>query len=161
MRLSAQPASVRDARARVRSLVADWPPECTATLQVLVDELVTNAVLHARSETRVEMEIDGSRLRVAVHDASPVVPRLRRYTPEAVTGRGLLLVDRIADRWGVEPDGDGKAVWFELTLAPLAGGRACRASAGQLRSARIGVEREQLGEPGRLQYASDVRRRAA
>ena len=82
--------------------------------ELLVSELVTNAVLHARSATRVTIERDGTTLRFSVYDASPTRPRLRDYGPEAVTGRGLLLVDRIARRWGVDPQDAGKCVWFEM-----------------------------------------------
>jgi anti-sigma regulatory factor (Ser/Thr protein kinase) len=89
--------------------------------ELLVSELVTNAVLHARSATRVTIERHGSRLRVSVYDTSPTRPRMRELGPEAVTGRGLLLVDRIARRWGVEPHEPGKAVWFEVEDGRLAG----------------------------------------
>ena len=53
-------------------------------------------------------------MRVSVCDDSPARPRLRNYGPEAVTGRGLVIVDRIAKRWGVEPSDAGKCVWFEI-----------------------------------------------
>lgn len=89
--------------------------------ELLVSELVTNAVLHARSATQVTIERSGSTVRVSVHDASTARPRLRDSGPEAVTGRGLLLVDRIANRWGVDPEDAGKWVWFEV---------GCRLAAG-------------------------------
>ncbi len=82
--------------------------------QLLVSELVTNAVLHAHSNARVTIDRYKSTIRVAVCDASATRPRVRDYGPEAVTGRGLLLVERLARRWGVELDGAGKCVWFEL-----------------------------------------------
>lgn len=82
--------------------------------ELLVSELVTNAVLHARSSTRVTIEHAGTTVRVSVCDDSPRRPRLREYGPEAVTGRGLVIVDRIALRWGVDPSDNGKCVWFEI-----------------------------------------------
>jgi anti-sigma regulatory factor (Ser/Thr protein kinase) len=82
--------------------------------ELLVSELVTNAVLHARSETEVTIEREGSTVRVSVHDTSSARPRLRELGPESVTGRGLLLVDRIAHRWGFDAEPDGKSVWFEI-----------------------------------------------
>jgi anti-sigma regulatory factor (Ser/Thr protein kinase) len=85
--------------------------------ELLVSELVTNAVLHARSPSSVQLERRGSHLWVAVRDESAMTPRIRDYGPEAVTGRGLLLVDRIAQRWGVEHDSGGKYVWFEIELS--------------------------------------------
>jgi len=90
--------------------------------ELLVSELVTNAVLHARSETRVTIEHAGATVRISVHDTSPTQPRLRELGPESVTGRGLLLVDRIARRWGVDSDGDGKSVWFEVDGRAVASG---------------------------------------
>ena len=114
MTLSAQPASVRHARAQVRSLVADWPPACTATLQVLVDELVTNAVLHARTSLDIVARLEHHRIRVEVSDDDPRMPRLRRYGPTSSTGRGLHLVEALATLWGAEPSPGGKVVWFEF-----------------------------------------------
>jgi anti-sigma regulatory factor (Ser/Thr protein kinase) len=107
------------AAARARRFVADTMREwgCDDAIpdaELLVSELVTNAVLHARSATRLTIERDGATLRFSVYDASPTRPRLRDYGPEAVTGRGLLLVDRLARRWGVDPQAAGKCVWFEV-----------------------------------------------
>lgn len=79
---------------------------------LLVDELVANAVLHARSPVEVRARLDAARLHVEVADGSPQPPRLRE--PD-VGGRGLRIVDALASAWGVTPaEGDGKAVWFEL-----------------------------------------------
>src|SRR5436190_3967134 len=115
---SLQLAPDHTAAARARQFVARtmraWGCEETvADAELLVSELVTNAILHARSPATVTIGRDGPQLRVAVCDSSPSPPRLRDYGPDAVTGRGLLLVDRIARRWGVEMNGDGKCVWFE------------------------------------------------
>jgi len=93
----------------------DWGcDDAIPDAELLVSELVTNAVLHARSATRVTIDHDGTTVRIAVCDDSPTRPRLRDYGPEAVTGRGLVIVDRIARRWGVDPSDDGKCVWFEI-----------------------------------------------
>lgn len=93
-----------------------------ADVALLVSELVTNAVLHARSATRLTIDRDGATLRVSVWDGSAARPRLRPYTPDAVTGRGLLLVERIASRWGVDEGSGGKSVWFELAPSGAARG---------------------------------------
>ena len=83
--------------------------------ELLVSELVTNAVLHARSESRIDVERADGSVRVTVYDNSPALPRLRNYGADAVTGRGLLLVDRLAREWGVEKIAEkGKGIWFEL-----------------------------------------------
>jgi anti-sigma regulatory factor (Ser/Thr protein kinase) len=87
--------------------------------ELLVSELVTNAVLHARSASRVTIERLGTTLRISVFDTSPTRPRLRNYGPEAVTGRGLLLVDRISQRGGVDQLPTGKSVWFEIDASPV------------------------------------------
>jgi anti-sigma regulatory factor (Ser/Thr protein kinase) len=88
--------------------------DAAADVALLVSELVTNAVLHARSRAQLTMQLTGTVVRVSVHDENRTPPRRRPYTPESVTGRGLLLVDRLADRWGVTDEPDGKSVWFEL-----------------------------------------------
>jgi anti-sigma regulatory factor (Ser/Thr protein kinase) len=89
-----------------------------------VSELVTNSVLHARSAATVKVERDGDSLRVSVCDTSSATPRVRDYGPSAVTGRGMLLVDRIAQRWGVDFDGAGKCVWFEVAVSAATSHRA-------------------------------------
>ncbi len=53
-------------------------------------------------------------MRVEVADHDPALPVQQHPPAEAVTGRGLLIVDALATRWGVEPAADGKTVWFEL-----------------------------------------------
>ncbi len=81
---------------------------------LLVSELVTNAVLHARTGPDVTLRLNGGRLWIGVHDDSPVAPAPKRYGPNAATGRGLLLVERVAASWGTDKDESGKVVWFEL-----------------------------------------------
>jgi anti-sigma regulatory factor (Ser/Thr protein kinase) len=103
------------ARRFVRATLASWSlDEIIPDTELLTSELVTNAILHARSSARVEIAYDGGPVRVSVCDSNPSPPRLRDYGPEAITGRGLLLVDRIAQRWGVHQSESGKCVWFEV-----------------------------------------------
>jgi anti-sigma regulatory factor (Ser/Thr protein kinase) len=107
------------AAARARQFLGEtlrsWGLEtAVADAELLVSELVTNAILHARSPARVMVDRTETVVRVAVCDASSATPRVRDYGPTAVTGRGMFLVDRIARRWGVEVDGNGKCVWFEV-----------------------------------------------
>jgi anti-sigma regulatory factor (Ser/Thr protein kinase) len=114
------------AAARARRFVSDtlraWGHEdAIADAELLVSELVTNAVLHARSETRVTVEREGTTVRVSVCDDSSARPRLRNYGPDAVTGRGLVIVDRIAQRWGIDPSDAGKCVWFEIEVRSRVG----------------------------------------
>ena len=112
------------ASARARRFVSDtmrtWGhDDVIPDVELLVSELVTNAVLHARSASVVTIVRSGTTLRVSVSDTSPTRPRLRNYGPDAVTGRGLLLVDRIAKRWGVDLLPGGKSVWFEVDLSAV------------------------------------------
>jgi anti-sigma regulatory factor (Ser/Thr protein kinase) len=90
--------------------------DMVADTELLVSELVTNAILHARSPATVTIERDATSIRVAVCDSSTAQPRVRDYGPSAVTGRGMMLVDRIAERWGIDANGSGKCVWFEVSL---------------------------------------------
>ena len=88
-----------------------------------LSELVTNAVLHGRGPIVVTLSADDEVLRVEVADANPVSPSFSMLDQTAVTGRGLLLIGAVSDRWGVEPSADGKAVWFEISA-----GRGARTS---------------------------------
>jgi anti-sigma regulatory factor (Ser/Thr protein kinase) len=112
----------RTAPSRARRFVAEtlhsWGVSgaTTADAVLLVSELVTNALLHARSAPTVELTHDGDIVRVGVCDDSPVAPRRRQYATDAATGRGIALVEQLATDWGSERLGDGKRVWFELRI---------------------------------------------
>ena len=97
--------------------------------ELLADELVTNAVVHARTLMRLRLELRGDILRIAVHDASPRLLRLVPDDPDDEGGRGLRLVERLATSWGVSrrPDG-GKVVWCVLRLWPGPGPAATSGS---------------------------------
>lgn len=87
----------------------------TATL--LVSEVVTNAVLHARSPVTVSVTSREDVARIEVSDGSPVPPRLHTFSSTSATGRGLRLVEQLSRDWGVELSTDGKTVWFEVGAA--------------------------------------------
>lgn len=93
-----------------RHQVASDPTE---TALLLASELVTNAVLHARTELVVRCEVTSDCIRVEVEDGSRLLPLLDRAAVDAVSGRGLCLVADLAHAWGVEPLATGKKVWFE------------------------------------------------
>lgn len=110
------PASAALARLFVERTLGEWG--CDAFLdqsRLLVSELVTNAVLHARTDFELVVHMTPRGVRIEVADGSPAAPVVRRYEDEAMTGRGLALVEELAARWGVDeaPHG-GKVVWFEL-----------------------------------------------
>ncbi len=81
---------------------------------LLVSELVTNAVIHGHSDVALQLWRTGSGVRIEITDRDPGLVAPRRSDPEALGGRGLLLVDTLARNWGVRPANPGKAVWFEL-----------------------------------------------
>jgi anti-sigma regulatory factor (Ser/Thr protein kinase) len=113
------PASAARARQFVEQTLGAW--ECDDFLdasRLLVSELVTNAVLHARTELDLVVRAIRTGIRVEVRDHDPAEPVLRHYEDEAMTGRGLALVAELATRWGVDRHPDGKAVWFELDERP-------------------------------------------
>ncbi|HEX5266568.1 MAG TPA: ATP-binding protein [Acidimicrobiales bacterium] len=114
--LPADLASVREARRFVAECVAPTHrAEVVETAQLLVSELVTNAVAHAGTRVEVECTPTERGLRVSVRDGSSHVPRPGRPGAWDEQGRGLVLVETLASRWGAERDpGNGKAVWFEL-----------------------------------------------
>lgn len=124
-RFPSSPESVGLARRLVADLLdaaVDDDEERTdlvETVTLLVSETVTNAVLHAGTDIDVSCEVHRRGVRVEVADQSPVVPGIRRYELDAMTGRGLGMVDLIASSWGVRSEPDGKTVWFEVA-APSA-----------------------------------------
>ena len=85
-------------------------------VRLIVSELATNAVLHARTPFYVRVTRDDHMLRLEVRDGSRAVPERQVVAPDALTGRGLALVEIYSDRWGSEPRTDGKVVWCELDL---------------------------------------------
>jgi anti-sigma regulatory factor (Ser/Thr protein kinase) len=89
-----------------------------ADAQLLVSELVSNALMHAATEVTLTLDLDQERLRIEVEDGGADLPPLGAVVPEAASGRGLLIVDRVASRWGTMPAPDGKVVWAELGPSP-------------------------------------------
>ncbi|MBF6469931.1 ATP-binding protein [Nocardia beijingensis] len=101
-------------RAAVRRLLTPLAGIGVEDAVQVCDELASNAVVHARAPRGCRlMVVDrGDWLRVEVDDASPAPARIRR--PDHTGGRGLILVDQLATRWGVDYHGRGKTVWAEL-----------------------------------------------
>ncbi|WP_165955987.1 ATP-binding protein [Streptomyces hainanensis] len=119
--LPAIATSVAAARTRVRSRLDHWGLEDSVrdTALLVVSELVTNVILHTRSDRVVCWVVaQGSGVRIEVtdqgHGMAPRVPR--QASSEAEGGRGLLLLDALAVRWGVIPPGhvSGCTVWAEI-----------------------------------------------
>ncbi len=83
---------------------------------LLVSEVVTNAVLHARSDLVLRVHQEGDRLRVSVDDREGTRMPRRVSGDDGESGWGLKIVDMLARGWGVETTGDGKRVWFDLAI---------------------------------------------
>lgn len=86
------------------------------TLRLLVTELVTNSVKHTGAETvELTVLVGSSSVRTEVTDAGPGFDPAKTGSPSSDhTGWGLFLVERLAERWGVDKDGGATKVWFEL-----------------------------------------------
>jgi anti-sigma regulatory factor (Ser/Thr protein kinase) len=89
--------------------------------ELLVSELVTNAVVHGRGPVELTVAVADGVLEVGVTDRSPLLPASRSGAPllapsAAEGGRGLQMVDQVADEWGVATLADGKQVWFRLSV---------------------------------------------
>jgi anti-sigma regulatory factor (Ser/Thr protein kinase) len=111
--------SVPAARRHVLATLDEWHLEALRDVAALLtSEIVTNAVLHARTDVTVTVEREDDAVRVSVADGSPVAPALRHHSDTATTGRGLRLIQNLADAWSVDADADGKTVWFRLSTAP-------------------------------------------
>ncbi|HEY8728978.1 MAG TPA: ATP-binding protein [Acidothermaceae bacterium] len=96
--------------------------ELVEAASLLLSELVTNSIVHARTDIEVRLIADEHMVRAEVSDGNPTVPSTRRSHELAGTGRGLQLMEQLATRWGVSASGVGKTVWFELALAAHATG---------------------------------------
>jgi anti-sigma regulatory factor (Ser/Thr protein kinase) len=116
------PASVPTARRLVVDLLTAWgAPHDLHDAGLLVSELVANVVDHVAGEASftVELTLAGEWLRLSVADGSAVRPVVRQLDGSAPRGRGMRLVEHIADRWGVEDHEGGKRVWLELVPPQL------------------------------------------
>jgi anti-sigma regulatory factor (Ser/Thr protein kinase) len=133
LELGALPSAVPCARLHTRSIVYEWGITGLAeTAELVVSELVTNALLattevdgRPKYEANASLPVvhlrlssDHVRLVVEVWDLSPEPPEAKQPEPDAETGRGLVLVEALSQRWGWErvPGWGGKMVWTELRL---------------------------------------------
>lgn len=106
------------ARAFLRedSRCADLDPGVVNRAELLISELVTNAVRHGGPPITLAIACDPhSAVQVRVTDGSMTPPRARQARPQDESGRGLELMDLLSDAWGVEVSPSGKAVWFRVT----------------------------------------------
>ncbi|MFC9811328.1 SpoIIE family protein phosphatase [Streptomyces virginiae] len=114
------PEALVAARHMIGAAVRAWGArERADEIELVADELIVNALMHTDGPAIVTLRILAGhqrRLRVEVADRSSALPRRREAGDSGVSGRGLMLVDRLADVWGVEPRGSGKCVWCEFVM---------------------------------------------
>ncbi|MER5437389.1 SpoIIE family protein phosphatase [Streptomyces sp. NPDC002790] len=114
------PEALTAARHMVRHAVRAWgATESADEIELVADEMITNALLHTEGPAIVTLRVltgADRRLRVDVEDTSSALPRRREAGEDGVSGRGLFLVDQLADVWGVEARGAGKCVWCEFVV---------------------------------------------
>ncbi|MGW2618640.1 SpoIIE family protein phosphatase [Streptomyces sp. NPDC001500] len=116
-RLALDPAEVPRARAAVREQLHGWGLGSLAdTAELMVSELVTNAVRHSRRRHVALRLVRGDTLLCEVEDDDHELPNLLSAGPGDEAGRGLRVVSALAREWGASRTADGKSVWFELTL---------------------------------------------
>ncbi|MFD7463833.1 ATP-binding SpoIIE family protein phosphatase [Streptomyces tendae] len=116
-RLARDPAEVGRARAAVREQLHDWGlPKLAGPAELMVSELVTNAVRHSHARPVELRLVRADTLLCEVDDDDHDLPALESAGPEDETGRGLRVVSTLARAWGASRTDAGKTVWFELTL---------------------------------------------
>ncbi len=152
--LPAEPASVPRARHFVRDALAGRGPDLQDAAEACISELVTNSVLHARTDLEVRLLEQTDTVRLEVVDRSPGLPRRLVHTLQSATGRGMEIVTLLAEDWGVDPvEGGGKAVWCTLAVAPREAGEeldvdALLASWPDEPDPVMGVWADHDGDPG-------------
>jgi anti-sigma regulatory factor (Ser/Thr protein kinase) len=116
--LAPRPASAGQARKLVMRMLRDADPTMRDVGVLLTSELVTNALLYANSSISLHIAETEDGYRISVTDSNSQTVAPRRVSPDATSGRGLALVDRLSGSWGVDLHGpDGKEVWFEVPRA--------------------------------------------
>ena len=113
-------SALREAERFLRDLLATWQvgDEVLDSAELCLSELVTNAVVHAGTSSVLTVELEQDLLKVAVRDrgAGEIPNLVEDEDPLKVFGRGLQLVDALADRWGTEQDESGTTSWFALRV---------------------------------------------
>ena len=96
------------------ALALNYPQSMVYDALLVASELATNAVRHARGPFRAVVAPGDRRVRLEFHDASQATPRLREALTTEVDGRGLAIVDRLAEAWGVDEHAGRKVVWADI-----------------------------------------------
>ncbi|HET6965393.1 MAG TPA: ATP-binding protein [Acidimicrobiales bacterium] len=119
------------ARAFVADRLSVWEVDQGVDEALLVvSELVSNAVVHARTAVRVRVQYDGVAVRLEVRDENSRLPALAPCPLDATSGRGLMLIGSLSSSWGIEHFGEGKVIWAEIRGDRADGAAQGRISAG-------------------------------
>jgi anti-sigma regulatory factor (Ser/Thr protein kinase) len=112
------PTAPAAARRYVRETLEGSPRDVVDAVTLMVSELATNCVRHANTDFTLSIEQTGRQVRVDIADTGTGRVTRRDPEPADVSGRGLCIVERLSDTWGVREcvDGEGKSVWFMLNL---------------------------------------------
>lgn len=112
----ADPTSVPQARRFVTDALSNLAQARLAALELMVSELVTNAVTHTHTPFTLRLVTTNDEIRIEVSDQLPGTVAAREPAPSELHGRGLQIVQALADRWGSGPSrSGGKTVWFSLS----------------------------------------------
>jgi two-component sensor histidine kinase len=114
-----EPSGFAPAQARrvLRNMIDTLVPlDVAHTAELLVSELVTNAITHGTGTVRLVIDCTNHCLSVTVSDDEPVGPEIQPERLMSDGGRGLRMIESLSSAWGVKPreDGPGKEVWFRL-----------------------------------------------
>lgn len=122
LHLGPKPSSPRLAREFVRQVLGDRGIDSRTVddAALVTTELVTNAVIHARTESVLEVEVEGDRILVSVSDSSLETPKLRHPAQTDTNGRGVRILDALAAHWDVALRPNGKTVRFYLPAVGMA-----------------------------------------
>lgn len=118
--LDPDPVEAGRARVALTDVLLAWGLELLLDDAVIVvSELVANAIVHTHAPVLLRISVrDDGVLHLDVSDTSPQPPERRIAGPQDLSGRGLELVDLLADRWGWRSRGSGKDVWAEFSRVP-------------------------------------------
>ena len=113
-----EPQAARAARRALEPLVPELSASVLSTVRLLTSELVTNSILHAgmggNGLIQMDVDLDAARIRITVRDTGPgFEPPIGLPSPTSQDGRGIFIVDALADRWSIE-DSARTSVWFEI-----------------------------------------------
>lgn len=112
------PSALSFVRGRLTVMAAEWglTEEDVEPAQLVVTELLSNAVDHARAPVQLVVDFLGETVRVEVHDAADAPPHLQPHDPLRGRGRGLQMVEALSARWGWTDSPGGKVVWAEVVI---------------------------------------------